>query len=73
MGDDDTSMSEPAHAPGTRKGEEIIRQDGREPGREDKGESHAGRPAGERTARDSTGINPDDVESKSGGPKMPPA
>ena len=69
----DTSTDSPAHAPGTRKGEEITKDDGREPGREEKGASHAGRPAGERTARDSTGINPDDVESKTGGPKMPPA
>ena len=69
----DTSMDEPAHAPGTRKGEEITEHEGREPGRESKGASHADRPAGERTARDSTGINPDEVESVTGGPKMPPA
>lgn len=69
----DTSMDEPAHAPGTRKGEEITEDEGRESGRESKGASHANRPAGERTARDSTGINPDDVESVTGGPKMPPA
>ncbi|HJS24807.1 MAG TPA: hypothetical protein VJ751_10675 [Pyrinomonadaceae bacterium] len=69
----DASMDEPAHTPGTRKGEEITEREGREPGRESKGTSHADRPAGERTARDSTGINPDDVESVTGGPKMPPA
>ena len=69
----DAAMDEPAHAPGTRKGEEITEHEGREPGRESKGTSHADRPAGERTARDSTGINPDDVESVTGGPKMPPA
>lgn len=63
----------PAHTPGTRKGEEITEHEGREPGRESKGASHADRPAGERTARDSTGINPDDVSSKTGGPEMPPA
>lgn len=69
----DTSMDSPAHAPGTRKGEEITSDDGKEAGREEKGASHAGRPAGGRTARDSTGINPDDVETTTGGPKMPPA
>ena len=73
MGNQDTSNTEPAHAPGTRKGEEIASADGREAGREDRGTSHAGRPAGERTARDSTGVNPDDAESKSGGKTMPPA
>ena len=73
MGSHDTSTDEPAHAPGTRKGEEITEQDGRESGRESKGASHADRPTGERNARDSTAINPDDVESVSGGPKMPPA
>ena len=69
----DTSRDEPAHAPGTRKGEEMTENEGREPGRESKGASHAARPAGERNARDSTAINPDDVESVTGGPKMPPA
>jgi hypothetical protein len=69
----DTSMDEPAHAPGTRKGEEITQHEGREPGREDKGTSHAGRPAGHRTPRDSTGINPDDMGTTTGGPEMPPA
>ena len=69
----DTSMDQPAHAPGTRKGEEITQQEGREPDRKDKGTSHAGRPAGHRTPRDSTGINPDDMGTTTGGPEMPPA
>jgi hypothetical protein len=69
----DTYESEPAHAPGTRKGEEIADDDGKEPGREEKGSSHAGRPAGERIARDSTGVNPDAVDNKTGGPNIPPA
>ena len=68
----DTSSDQPAHAPGTRKGEEITQEEGKEPGREEQGTSHAGRPAGGRTARDSTGINPEDVDSVTGGPKMPP-
>lgn len=64
---------EPVHAPGTRKGENITEHDGKEPGREEQGTSHADRPAGQRTSRDSTGINPDDVANKTGGPEMPPA
>lgn len=68
----DTSMDQPAHTPGTRKGEEITQHEGREPGREDKGTSHAGRPAGHRTPRDSTGINADKMGTTTGGPEMPP-
>jgi hypothetical protein len=40
----------PAHTPGTPKGEERVRREGREPGRED---TRYG-----RTARDSTSISP---------------
>ena len=72
MGSHDGSDS-PAHTPGTRKGEEITDHEGKEPGRESQGATHADRPSGGRTARDSTGINPEDVESKTGGPQMPPA
>jgi hypothetical protein len=64
---------EPGHTTGTRKGEEITADDGREEGRVDKETSHAGRPSGGRTARDSTGVNPEGVESTTDGPKMPPA
>jgi hypothetical protein len=72
MGDEGTSG--PTHTPGTRSGEEIKQQDGQEPGREDTGTSHAGRATGTKTARDSTGINPDDVEAKdSKASKIPPA
>jgi hypothetical protein len=72
MGDEGTSGS--AHTPGTRQGEEIKEQDGQEPGREDTGTSHAGRATGTKTARDSTGVNTDAVESKdSDAPNMPPA
>ena len=39
-----------AHTPGTPKGEERVRREGREPGRDDR--NHV------RTARDSTSINP---------------
>lgn len=71
MGSDD--MDKPAHTPGTRKGEEITQKEGKESGRESTGTSHAGRPSGGRTARDSTGINPEDVSSVTEGPQMPPA
>jgi len=71
MGDEGTSG--PTHSPGVRKGEDVKEEDGKEPGREDAGVTGAGRPAGTSTARDSTAINPDDVESSSGGPSMPPA
>ncbi len=71
MGNEGTSG--PTHSPGVRRGEEIKEEEGKEPGREDKGTTGADRPAGTSTARDSTMINPDDVESESGGPSMPPA
>lgn len=64
----------PAHDPGTRKGEEITSDDGKEAGRHKKGETGAGRPAGGSTARDSTSINPEDagpIDPDS--PNMPPA
>jgi len=56
----------PSHTPGTPKGEELVRREGREPGRQDK-EPH-------RTARDSTSINPDahgPIDPQM--PEMPPA
>lgn len=72
MGNEGTSG--PAHTPGTRQGEEIKKEDGKEPGRQDSGTTHADRPAGTKTARDSTAINPEDVEAKDpNAPKMPPA
>jgi hypothetical protein len=70
----DTNVIEelPSHTPGTSRGEEMKKKQGKEPGRHDEEETGAGRPAGGRTARDSTGINPQDpVDPKS--PKMPPA
>ncbi|MCI0444430.1 hypothetical protein L0152_14625 [bacterium] len=70
----DTNSQEemPSRSPGTRKGEEIIQEDGKEPGRRDKGQTGAGRPAGESDARDSTSINPQNpVDPES--PKLPPA
>jgi hypothetical protein len=40
-----------AHTPGTPRGEERVRRDGREPGRKDKRAA--------RMARDATSINPE--------------
>ena len=73
MADQDSKASSPTHTPGTRKGEEIKGEEGNEPGRDDSATTGADRPAGGSSARDSTGINPGDAESDSGGPSMPPA
>ncbi len=70
MGDKGTSG--PTHTTGTRQGEDIKSRDGQEAGRDDTGTSHADRPQGTKTARDSTAINPDSAESETG-TKMPPA
>jgi hypothetical protein len=72
MGDEDTS-SAPTHTSGTRQGEEIKDDEGKEPGRQDAGTTHADRPSGSSDARDSTAINPDSVESGDDSPNMPPA
>lgn len=71
MGNEGTSG--PTHSTGTGKGEEIKDRDGKEAGRSDAAATGAGRPTGTSTARDSTSINPDDVESTTDSPKMPPA
>jgi hypothetical protein len=71
MGDEGTSG--PTHTTGTRSGEGIKNQDGQEAGREDTGTSHADRPTGSKTARDSTGVNSDSAESDTEHPGMPPA
>ena len=54
-------------------GEEIKDEEGQEAGRGDAGTTGADRPAGWSEARDSTAINPDDVETVTDSPKMPPA
>jgi hypothetical protein len=41
-----------------RRGEDVIRKDGKEPGRYDAEEKGAGRPAGKSTLRDQTGVDP---------------
>lgn len=73
MGDEDTTASAPTHTSGTRQGEDIKGDEGKESGRHDAGTTHADRPSGGSTARDSTSINADDVESDSDSPNMPPA
>lgn len=65
--------TEPAHTPGSRKGEEMAGDVDGESGREDRGSTETGRPTGGVTGRFSTGINPDmenpiDPDS----PEMPP-
>jgi hypothetical protein len=55
----------PSHTPGTPRGEERVRREGREPGRED---TKVG-----RVARDSTSINPrarDPIDPRM--PHLPP-
>jgi hypothetical protein len=69
----DQGTSGPTHSPGTRKGEDIKDKDGKEPGRQDSGTTGAGRPSGSSSARDSTAINPDDVDTDADSPSMPPA
>lgn len=59
MDEMDDKVTQPAHTPGTRKGEEMSKGTGKEPGRHDTGTTGAGRPTGKSTARDFTGINPD--------------
>ena len=50
----------PAHVPGVNKGEETMGREGREPGRYPTGQDDtaARRPHGTSTARDDTGIDP---------------
>ncbi len=66
--------NQPDHATGTRKGEELVKGEGKEAGRHDTGTSHAGRPAGTRTSRDATGINAEkETPIDPNMPEMPPA
>jgi hypothetical protein len=73
MGDQGSKATAPTHTTGTRKGEEIAREEGKEPGRKDTGTTGAGRPSGGSSARDSTAVNPESAESDSDSPNMPPA
>ncbi len=51
-----TQQPKPEHQPATRKGEEMVRQAGKEPGRFRIGRTGANRPAGKATPRSSSGI-----------------
>jgi hypothetical protein len=46
----------PAHQPATRKGEEMVRETGNEPGRHHTGTTGANRPAGKANPRIASGI-----------------
>jgi hypothetical protein len=59
---------QPTHVNGTNKGEETVRNYGREPGREEAGKRAY------RSARDSTSVNPEQqqpIDPRM--PEMPPA
>ena len=72
MKEDEEGTKPPAQSPGTRKGEDIKEDEGKESGRKDSGTTHADRPAGGRQSRDSTRINPKDpIDPDS--PEIPPA
>lgn len=74
MADQGTIDDSPSHDTGTGKGEEKSSYEGKEAGRDDAGTTHADRPSGTSTARDSTSINPenrDPIDPNS--PKLPPA
>jgi hypothetical protein len=58
----------PVHVKGTNKGEELVKDHGREPGRDVRGKN------GYRSARDSTSLNPEaqgPIDPRM--PEMPPA
>ncbi len=66
MNGQDVSPDAPAHTPGASKGEEKVKDEGKEPGRDEIGEG--------RTARDSTSINAKNEEPIDPRmPNMPPA
>jgi hypothetical protein len=60
MAKQDTSRDAQSHATGTRRGEEMPKEEGKESGHQDSGQKGANRPSGGSTARRSTSINPDD-------------
>jgi hypothetical protein len=62
-----TPPPEPEHQPGTRKGEEMPRKEGKEAGRHEAGSQKAGRPVGKSKGRDSSGVTPKEPED----PKSP--
>jgi hypothetical protein len=44
--------------PGTGRGEDVVKKQGKEPGRYEVEEKGAGRPAGKSTLRDQTSVDP---------------
>lgn len=67
------SSSPPAHVSGTHKGEERIKEEGKEAGRKETG-AHGGanRPSGTSTGRDASAATPKDpIDPNS--PNLPPA
>jgi hypothetical protein len=64
--------NEGTHTPGVRKGEEMVKEEGKEPGRTDTGTTGAGRPAGTATGRDSSTVAPTDPIDPAS-PDLPPA
>lgn len=74
MGQDEENNDTASHDIGTGKGEEKSGTEGKESGRHDTGTTGADRPAGTSTARDSTSINPEDMDPiDKDMPNMPPA
>lgn len=72
MNEHSSKSDSPSHDTGTGKGEEKSSTEGKEAGRHDHGTTHADRPAGGSTARDSTSINPDSEDPiDPNSPKMP--
>lgn len=57
----------------TRKGEDVVKEEGKEPGRRDTGtKGPSERPVGKSTPRDSTGVGAEsDDEGDDDGPKKP--
>ena len=55
----------------SRRGEDVVKKKGKEPGRYEVAEKGAGRPVGKSTMRDQTGVNPLKLKSESstGAPK----
>lgn len=56
----------PGHVPGTRRGEDAQEREGKEAGRYESGTTGAGRPSGGSTARDDTGVDPQDPITEGG-------
>jgi hypothetical protein len=68
MNEPRTDTEAPAHVAGERKGEEAKEREGQEPGRYDTGNDStpAGRPHGTSTARDYSGVDPQEpIDSES--------